>query len=106
MAATLMSRLVGREHSPGSIGKSGIAVGLLVVFLIGNHLRLSVYSGGTVLVPFYLCMLAGSALMVLYSSSITRAAVHLFVLAAWLTISPLLNTLLVPHALSLEGYKS
>lgn len=101
-----MSRPVGREYRPGNGGKSAIAVSLLIMFVVGNHLRLSLYSGGAVLVPSYLSLLAGVALMVLYSPSLTRAAIHLYVLGVWLAFAPLLNTLLVPQALSLEGYKS
>lgn len=46
-------------------GKSqaGLIKFLLVVFIIGFHTRLSIYSGATIIVPMYLCLLSGAFIL-------------------------------------------
>lgn len=38
---------------------------LLVIFMIGFHTRLSIYSGGSILVPMYICLFSGAGLFLL-----------------------------------------
>ncbi|WP_066684864.1 hypothetical protein [Caulobacter sp. CCH9-E1] len=45
--------------------QAGLIKLLLVVFIIGFHTRLSIASGGSVIVPMYLCVFSGAALFLM-----------------------------------------
>lgn len=59
-----------------SIRSSTIIITLFTIYLIGAHLRLSLYSGNSILVPMYL-MIASGALVSLFSIKILVHAVGL-----------------------------
>lgn len=91
----------------GIIKKTTLALVLIFVYLLGIHLRLSIYgTGGNAVVPLYLCLLSGAVLSVMFRREVFRSLKHLLLFGAFLLFVPFLNLLLVPGALTVQSYKS
>jgi hypothetical protein len=54
-----------RANSPEHENQDWLVKFLLVVFMIGFHTRISIYSGGAIIVPMYLCLFSGAGIFVL-----------------------------------------
>lgn len=55
----------GQKTLSPATGRARLIKFLLVIFVIGFHTRLSIYAGGTVIVPMYLCVFSGAGLFLL-----------------------------------------
>jgi hypothetical protein len=61
----LSAMKITETGSPTPRRQAGLIKFLLVIFMIGFHTRLSVYSGGAILVPMYICLFSGAGLFLL-----------------------------------------
>lgn len=52
----------GTAARPPAKNQAKLIKFLLVIFIIGFHTRLSIYSGGAIIVPMYLCLFAGAGM--------------------------------------------
>lgn len=101
----MMNNFSVQSKSRGRFSRSSVGLALLVAFFVGAHLRLSIYSGGTVLVPQIICLVAGVALAVLYQRKLLKARSLMVLLAVALVIAPILNFPFLSSSALLETYK-
>lgn len=65
---------------------------LFVIYLVGAHLKLSLYSGGSLLVPMYPMLLSAAVLALMFASELLRrAGAAFFALALLVAVYPLLT---------------
>jgi len=78
---------------PGIATRSGTGLlkFLLVVFIIGYHTKLSLYSGATVIFPLYLCLLPAAVIAYRYRNAISAKAFQWLLAALVLAIVVLLG---------------
>lgn len=100
-----MNNVYARPNAHGSFSRSTVGLALLVAFFVGAHLRLSIYGGGGVLVPQFICLAAGAALAALYRRVLLRALPLMLLLAAALLLAPILNFLFLSTSAVFETYK-
>lgn len=75
---------------------------LLVVFIIGFHTRLSIYSGGTIIVPMYLCLLSGAMIFwIALQRGIVRLLVPLYAIIGLIVVTSLAGALFGGDSLAL-----
>lgn len=102
----MTSILSAPAHKFGTFRRSSIGLGALVVFIIGVHLRLSIYSGGSALIPQFICLTAGAMLAALYQKQLLKTVPSMLALSVTLLVSPILNYLFLSSTNFLEIYKS
>lgn len=91
LTASATNEIPSRPGYGSRLRISTVALAIFIVYVLGAHLRLSLYSGGSVLVPMYLMLISAAALVVLYFKKIFfRAGVFLFALASFVLIQPIL----------------
>lgn len=72
--------------------KTGLILTLVLVYILGSHLRLSLYSGDSILVPMYLMLLSSWALVLWFAPALwARAGIVFAVLAAFLVFQPIIG---------------
>ncbi|MDC0660361.1 hypothetical protein N6L27_20340 [Leisingera sp. SS27] len=77
----------------GRLRVSSVVMALFVIYLTGAHLRLSVYSGGSLLLPMYPMLLSAAALALLFINPLLNRAGASFALFAFcMLLLPLLST--------------
>lgn len=77
----------------GRLRVSSVVMALFVVYLIGAHLRLSIYSGGSLLLPMYPMLLSAAALTLLFINPLlNRAGASFALFAFFMALQPLLST--------------
>lgn len=78
--------------SKTGIRTSSVVLILFLIYLIGGHLRISIYSGNSLLVPMYLMLLSTAAIALLFFSQIFSRIGQLFlVLTGFVLIQPALS---------------
>jgi len=100
-----MNPVYAPPNAHGSFSRSTVGLALLIAFFVGAHLRLSIYSGGSVLVPQFICLAAGGALAALYHRALLRALPLMLLLAAALVLAPILNFPFLSTSAVFETYK-
>lgn len=75
-----------------SEGRQRICLILITIYLIGFHLRLSIYSAsGTTIVPMYPMLLSGALLLLLYGNQLVKSAgQRLILLVLFIALQPTL----------------
>lgn len=101
----MMNLVYAKSNAHGSFSRSSVGLALLVAFFIGAHLRLSIYSGGSVLVPQFICLTAGAVLVALYHKVLLKTLPLMLLLAAALVLAPILNYPLLSTSAVFETYK-
>ncbi|WP_141058379.1 hypothetical protein [Stenotrophomonas rhizophila] len=101
----MMNHVYAPPHAHGSFSRSTVGLTLLVAFFVGAHLRLSIYSGGSVLIPQFICLAAGAALAALYHRALLKALPLMLLLAAALVLAPILNFPFLSTSAVFETYK-
>jgi len=92
---------------PGAMRKSTLTLVLFCIYLLGIHLRLSIYgSDGQAIVPLYFCLFSGAMLALIFRDELSVAIQPLLALMSFLFLLPLFNLLLAPDTVSLQSYKS
>lgn len=75
-----------------ALARTKYIIFLFVIYLIGSHLRISIYSGGKILVPMFLMLASGIAAVVLMRNRfVSEAGVPLLILAVLLLVQPMLS---------------
>ncbi|MFG1275637.1 hypothetical protein [Xanthobacter flavus] len=94
LISTLRSVPVAQSRLVVSAPRSAASLILLVIFLVGYHLRLSVYSGETILIPMYLCNVAVFiAIVNFYSKVNTGIYLYLSLLTAIIVLTTLVGAI-------------
>ncbi len=101
----MMNHVYATPKAHGSFSRSTVGLALLVAFFVGAHLRLSIYSGGSVLIPQYICLAAGAALVALYHRTLLKTLPLMLLLAAALVLAPILNSVFLSTSALFESYK-
>jgi hypothetical protein len=74
------------------LGRQQLILILLVVYIIGAHLRLSIYANGSILVPMYLMLLPSVALSLWFAPEVLRRiGGGLALMLAFLVLQPLVG---------------
>lgn len=79
------------------IRRSSLVLYLLLIYLAGAHLRISLYSGSSILLPMYPMLLSAAILTVIYLNELLQSGAKLFViLAGAVLLQPVLT--IAPHS--------
>ncbi|SDF50226.1 hypothetical protein SAMN04488105_1251, partial [Salipiger thiooxidans] len=75
------------------VRRSTLVMILFTIYLIGAHLRLSLYSGSSILLPMYPMLLSAAVMTLLFMNQLlTRAGALFAIFAGFILIYPLLTT--------------
>lgn len=96
--ATIAGRKTTRQVS-WDITRGTLVLSIFVLYLIGTHLRLSIYADGSILLPMYLMVLSAAMFSFLFMNRLLRyTGISLTIFAAFILTQPALT--LAPESIS------
>lgn len=88
-------------HALEGVSRVTLVLTLFAIYIVGAHLRLSIYSGDSILLPMYPMLLSAGALALLFLNPLVRAVGGTFALfAAFVLLQPALS--LAPRSISID----
>lgn len=85
--------------------RSTLVLMLFFFYLIGSHLRLSIYYNGSLLLPMYMMLLSAAVLMLLFKNPLLRkVGISFTIFTAFLLTQPALT--LAPDSISVDTFRA